>query len=108
MPDLSNAADSTTVSIWIGIDGLDVDANPDAIVIQAGVDAGKGPDGAVTYNFFYEWYPNPATYVSSGDFTAAAGESKFHYHTTRTAVGISLPASAKGLRAYSKKHGRAH
>jgi hypothetical protein len=75
MPDLSNAASSTQVSYWIGIDGTNTDR-----VIQAGFDAVKGSDGTVTYTAFYEWFPNPATFVSLSDFTASAGDGEYHGH----------------------------
>jgi hypothetical protein len=75
MPDLSNAASSTQVSYWIGIDGINQDR-----VIQAGFDAVKESDGTVTYTAFYEWYPNNAIFVSSSDFTASVGDREYYGH----------------------------
>jgi hypothetical protein len=82
MPDLGNADSGTQVSYWIGIDGIDDGSNLDQIVIQAGFDAVKQTDGSTTYAAFYEWFPNPATFISATDFTAAAGESKYYDSTT--------------------------
>jgi hypothetical protein len=75
MPDLSNAASDTQVSYWIGIDGVNTDR-----VIQAGFDATKAKDGTVTYTAFYEWFPNPATFISVNDFSASAGDRKYYDH----------------------------
>ncbi|KAK4981711.1 hypothetical protein LTR50_007889 [Elasticomyces elasticus] len=69
MPDLSNAAPSTSVWYWIGIDGVNTNR-----VIQAGFIATKKSDGTVTYEAFYEWYPIPATPIPASDFTASAGD----------------------------------
>jgi hypothetical protein len=89
MPDLGNANSGTQVSYWIGIDGIDDGSNLDQIVIQAGFDAVKQADGSTTYTAFYEWYPNPATFISATDFTAAAGE----------AVEITVAISGAGTTA---------
>jgi hypothetical protein len=77
MPDLSNAASSTQVSYWIGINGTNTNR-----FIQAGFDATKGSDGTVTYTAFYEWYPNPATFISASDFTASAGDGEYYDNAT--------------------------
>jgi hypothetical protein len=89
MPDLENADSGTQVSYWIGIDGIDDGSNLDQIVVQAGFDAVKQADGSTTYAAFYEWFPNPATFISATDFTAAAGESKYHDSTTDLDIWIA-------------------
>ena len=77
MPDISNAALYTEVSYWIGIDGVNTDR-----IIQAGFDATKGRGGTITYTAFYEWFPNPAIFISVNDFTASAGDGKYYDHAT--------------------------
>ena len=77
MPDLTNADKNTLVSYWIGIDGVGTDR-----VIQAGFDAKKDSDGTVTYQAFYEWYPEKQNLVPTSDFTASVGDGEYYDHTT--------------------------
>ncbi len=76
MPDLANAAPGTELSYWVGIDGIYDDSVPidDRIVIQAGFDAVKDANGQVTYDAWYEWYPNKLGSVPG--FTVIAGDGE--------------------------------
>ncbi|KAF2648595.1 concanavalin A-like lectin/glucanase [Lophiostoma macrostomum CBS 122681] len=82
MPDLNDALGGQSVSYWIGLDGIDDGTNPDPIVIQAGFDANKQQDGTVTYEAWYEWFPNSKVPISTNDFSASAGES--------VAIGVTV------------------
>lgn len=53
-------------SAWVGIDG---DTYQNAI-LQTGVDFNVDASGAVSYDAWYEWYPNPATDFSGISFKA--------------------------------------
>lgn len=79
MPDLKDADGDQQVLYWVGLGGLDDNANLNQIVIQAGFDAIKNKDGTVSYKAFYEWYPDPAVFI---DFPISAGDCKCGYYAT--------------------------
>lgn len=76
MPDLNQAIGDQQVSYWIGLDGIDDGSNLNQIVIQAGFDAIKKQDGTVEYKAFYEWYPDPATFIPADQFFVNEDDSK--------------------------------
>lgn len=88
MPDLNKAIGDQQVSYWIGLDGIDEGANLKQIVIQAGFDATKNQDGTVMYTAFYEWYPDPATFIPPEEFSASAGDGKCYEYTTNQHIRI--------------------
>jgi len=58
-----------SASAWVGIDG----DTATAAILQAGVDFTVSTSGAVTYDAWYEWFPNPATDFTG--FPMSAGDS---------------------------------
>ena len=60
---------STAAAAWVGIDG---DTYSNAI-LQTGVDFTVNSDGSVSYDAWYEWYPNYAIDFSS--ISISAGDS---------------------------------
>ncbi|KAF2709195.1 concanavalin A-like lectin/glucanase [Pleomassaria siparia CBS 279.74] len=80
---------STSLVLDRSLDGIDEGTNPNQIVIQAGFDAVKKQDGTVIYEAFYEWFPNPATFISADDFSASAGDT----------VSITVATSQSGITA---------
>lgn len=75
VPGLSGTGESA-VSIWIGIDALDATAKIDAHTFQTGIDVTMASDGSITYQAWYEWFPN-VWYFSESDFPIAENDGEF-------------------------------
>ncbi|KAL1845831.1 hypothetical protein Plec18167_009265 [Paecilomyces lecythidis] len=97
----SGASGSSAASAWVGIDG---DTYTNAI-LQTGIDFTVGDDGSVSYDAWYEWYPDYAYDfdgfdISSGDVislsvkssSSSSGEVVIENQTTGKQVSKTLSA----------------
>lgn len=70
VPAGADPAQEYVASTWVGMDGIDDDCSA---ILQTGIDMHITPGGNVSYEAWFEWYPEPA--LKATDFPVAPGDS---------------------------------